>query len=83
MVMEKCVVCRGPFAPLRWHGLKCKYCATVWHRSCYRSTEDLPEVNSSESDDEMFTQQMTLTVMMNFPWVLQVGTLLLLNHKKL
>ncbi|KAL1022430.1 hypothetical protein UPYG_G00027530 [Umbra pygmaea] len=55
MVLEKCVVCLGPFAPLRWQGLFVTDCSTVWHKSCFYKTEDVQSEVSAESNDEMKT----------------------------
>ncbi|KAM9707776.1 uncharacterized protein ACNS7B_000282 isoform 5-T5 [Menidia menidia] len=37
--IDKCLHCLGPYAPLKWDGLKCKVCSSVWHKMCYEKTQ--------------------------------------------
>ncbi|XP_014872646.1 uncharacterized protein LOC106936281 [Poecilia latipinna] len=37
--IEKCTHCFGPFAPLKWNGLKCKDCSSIWHNICYEKID--------------------------------------------
>ncbi|KAK2905452.1 hypothetical protein Q8A67_007251 [Cirrhinus molitorella] len=59
--MDKCSVCVGPVAAMKWFGLRCKLCSCFWHKSCYaklhewNGKESLQEVSSEEdelSDEE-------------------------------
>ncbi|XP_049451188.1 uncharacterized protein LOC125900330 [Epinephelus fuscoguttatus] len=36
---EKCSLCRGPFSSLKWWGLRCEVCTTVWHTYCFHSKD--------------------------------------------
>ncbi|XP_026161428.1 uncharacterized protein LOC113129581 [Mastacembelus armatus] len=38
--LDKCVQCVGPTISLKWLGYKCAVCSRVWHKSCFRCTED-------------------------------------------
>ncbi|XP_078790319.1 uncharacterized protein LOC111947145 isoform X1 [Oryzias latipes] len=33
--LEKCVICGGPFTPLKWSGVRCEVCNQTWHKRCY------------------------------------------------
>ncbi|MEQ2241604.1 hypothetical protein ILYODFUR_026990, partial [Ilyodon furcidens] len=55
--LDKCSVCHGPYSSLKWWGLKCKVCTTVWHANCLGKTEkrqkilDEYETTDEETDD--------------------------------
>ncbi|XP_059907777.1 uncharacterized protein LOC132457539 isoform X2 [Gadus macrocephalus] len=36
---EKCSHCHGPFSSLKWWGLRCDVCTTVWHTYCFHSKD--------------------------------------------
>ncbi|XP_062842443.1 uncharacterized protein LOC134301589 [Trichomycterus rosablanca] len=45
--LDKCSVCFGPFAPIRWTGLRCKLCSSVWHKACLvKTTSDEQRLES-------------------------------------
>ncbi|XP_049342007.1 histone-lysine N-methyltransferase SETD5 isoform X7 [Astyanax mexicanus] len=45
--MNKCVACDGPFASLKWIGLKCKVCSCFWHKTCFTKMEKNVQVSVS------------------------------------
>ncbi|XP_024119917.1 uncharacterized protein LOC112141094 isoform X9 [Oryzias melastigma] len=45
--LEKCVICGGPFSPLKWSGVRCEVCNQTWHKRCYNiHTVDISEPQS-------------------------------------
>nr|XP_054599976.1 uncharacterized protein LOC129164327 isoform X2 [Nothobranchius furzeri] len=42
--LQKCLACGGPFAPLKWSGVRCKVCYQSWHKKCFvRKNEKVAE----------------------------------------
>ncbi|XP_070401383.1 uncharacterized protein [Nothobranchius furzeri] len=56
--LNKCSLCHGPYSPLKWWGLQCKVCNTVWHSYCFERTFkgqnilDKNETTDKETDEE-------------------------------
>ncbi|XP_007540817.2 uncharacterized protein LOC103129598 [Poecilia formosa] len=50
--IEKCTHCFGPFAPLKWNGLKCKDCSSIWHNICYEKIDRIDFSPSSWVSNE-------------------------------
>ncbi|XP_077436697.1 cytoplasmic protein NCK2a isoform X5 [Vanacampus margaritifer] len=41
--LDKCAVCFGPFAALKWNGIQCNVCFSVWHISCFKNAKLLDD----------------------------------------
>ncbi|XP_013855169.1 uncharacterized protein LOC106510978 [Austrofundulus limnaeus] len=56
--LNKCSVCHGPCSPLKWWGLRCTVCTTVWHVYCFEKTVkrhkifDDYETTDNETDED-------------------------------
>ncbi|XP_043960953.1 cell wall protein DAN4-like [Gambusia affinis] len=50
--IEKCTHCLGPFVALKWNGLKCKDCSSIWHNICYEKIQRTDFSPSSWVSDE-------------------------------
>ncbi|CAL8270436.1 unnamed protein product [Arctogadus glacialis] len=60
--LDKCVICRGPYAALKWIGERCKVCSKSWHKRCYvknmkTTTVHLPEISEEQSSSEMTSSE--------------------------
>ncbi|XP_028275106.1 serine/threonine-protein kinase PAK 1 isoform X25 [Parambassis ranga] len=57
---DKCARCSGPYAAIKWTGIRCKRCSVFWHKSCYLKSQNmglvpkllLEETSSSEEISE-------------------------------
>nr|XP_054592993.1 uncharacterized protein LOC129152259 isoform X2 [Nothobranchius furzeri]XP_054592994.1 uncharacterized protein LOC129152259 isoform X2 [Nothobranchius furzeri] len=60
--LQKCLACGGPFAPLKWSGVRCKVCNQPWHKKCFvRKNEKVAEhlllVCSEQSSNEVISSE--------------------------